>query len=240
MFADIYQRQLSAGQVADKDGDDGPSAWGKHTGTLDRGETRQEALIGIPFGAQGALGLLLEVRLCSLEWGKSEEMHHTKCTLTRWQIDCVAQSQKKVVKRGIVNSRTWGCCSSSDFLVSLLTVKCCLWATLQPVINQQARTRRRDEAIPTFTLSAGKQCRSWRMSLLYRVSHLQRAQATQSSQLTGRCPPAFLSSRLLHTSSRTSRASTSPWPRVRSTNSRSLWKNGTNKELLDVLQFLLY
>lgn len=66
MFADIYQRRLSAGQVADKDGDDGPSAWGKDAGTLDRGETRQEALIGIPCGAQGALGLLQEVGLCSL------------------------------------------------------------------------------------------------------------------------------------------------------------------------------
>lgn len=70
------------------------------------------------------------------------------------------------------------------------------------------------------------------MSLLYRVSHLHRAQATQSSQLAGRCPPALAPSRLSHTPSRTSRASTSPWPRVRSTNSASLGKNGAFQELL--------
>lgn len=72
------------------------------------------------------------------------------------------------------------------------------------------------------------------MSLLYRVSHLHRAQATQSSQLDGRCPPPLAPSRLLHTPSRTSRASTSPWPRVRSTNCASLGENGPFQELLDV------
>lgn len=75
-----------------------------------------------------------------------------------------------------------------------------------------------------FTSSGGKQCRSWRISLLNRVSHLQCAQRTQSSQDFGRCPPASMSCRLLHTPPRISKASVSPRSRVRFINAVSLWK----------------
>lgn len=51
-FADIYQQRLSAGQVADKDGDDGPENTLGHSTEV----TRPEALIGVPLGAPSTLG----------------------------------------------------------------------------------------------------------------------------------------------------------------------------------------